>query len=597
MVNAALSTLTPMISSDAMIEFEPESEEDEASVQAESAVCNRIVIEENDGFIQIQTAIKDALLSRNGCMKAWVETTSDHQKIEIPQGEEPDVIAVLLEPRSSNETRALNKDGTVVIITTTRHVFRSSAVPIERMRWQAGFIGRIQDMRFIAEQHEYTRSQLIEMDVDAETVAKLQVKGIRATAQGQAPAASAQPMLNAASGRDTRDQDIIEVFECYLLADCDGDGISERYRVLYADQSICLMAEIWERIPYCLGSAFVQGHTITGESLFDHLKATQDVKTALVRQYIDNVQINNNGRYIYDPSRVQEGDILNPKAGGGIRARDPQNSVVPLMVNDMTQGILGALAYQDKVRTERGGAALDLVGPQMQLAGQAMDAVDRQLASQEQFVSMMARNLSETMVRQLFVLMHYLLRTYSNEPIAVRQAGAYVQVDPKTWPERKRVNVKAGTSMGERRRIQGILGQHVQFLLGVMQMTGQGVLSDLNTLYRTQVDFLRMGGVSNPERLLIDPASEASQQAMGQASQAAQQERGEAMALEKEKVNIDKAKVVGDQAKAADELEFDYYKANLDAQVEQGKIAASGVIDLEKARINDKGKFSERQTS
>ena len=62
MVNATLAMIVPMLSTDAVVEFEPNGEEDEAQAKSESDVVNALIIEDNDGFIEIQEAVKDALL-------------------------------------------------------------------------------------------------------------------------------------------------------------------------------------------------------------------------------------------------------------------------------------------------------------------------------------------------------------------------------------------------------------------------------------------------------------------------------------------------------------------------------------------------------
>ena len=114
--------------------------------------------------------------------------------------------------------------------------------------------------------------------------------------------------------------------------------------------------------------------------------------------------------------------MLTPRAGGGIRARNPGMSVVPIPIPDVTTGILAALQYEDMRRAERGGSALDLLRPDRQVVSETAHGTERQMGNREQLASMMAANLAESMIRGAYTLMHEFLRRYSQTPLMVRQS-------------------------------------------------------------------------------------------------------------------------------------------------------------------------------
>ncbi len=274
------------------------------------------------------------------------------------------------------EGTEITRQGDGLSIKTVQIDFEVCAAPIENIMYQAGYVGKLQDIRFFAERLRFTRSDLVDMGIDRTLVDSLQPFSEAMTGTARQRDQTTHEIYDA----ETRDQDIIDCHECYIRTDMDNDGISERYRVLVANRSICLEYEPHDLLPYSLGSPFLQAHRLTGESLFDHLKMTQDIKTAYHRQLIDNTSAINNGRYVYDPSRVAEADVLNPKAGGGIRARDPA-AVVPVPIPDVTSGILAALQYEDQRRSERGGASLDMLSADAQLVGETAHGIERQYAS------------------------------------------------------------------------------------------------------------------------------------------------------------------------------------------------------------------------
>lgn len=605
MVNATLAMIVPMISTDCVVEFEPNGLEDEPAARMESDAVNKVMLEDNRGFIEIQEAVKDALLQRNGCLKVFTEDSENVRRLEVPDGLAREQLAMLLQPQIDGEAREL-EDGLLTITTPARR-FRVEAVPIENISYQAGYSGELQGIRFFAERMDYTRSDLVELGFDRKIVDGLAATGVR-----DATGARSQRdgTATAADARDaeTRDQDVIDCHEVYQLIDLDGDGISERYRALVADRSTVLEYEPADVLPYALGSPFLNPHRITGESLFDHIKSSQDVKTALGRQLIDNVTVINNGRYAYDPDQVNEQDVLRPRAGGGIRARNPSMALVPIVIPDVTSGILAALQYEDKRRTERGGASLEMLSSDMQLAGETAHGVERQYASREALASMMATNLGETLIRGAYALMHQAMRLYSIGPLMVRRSGEYVEVDPRRWPERTRLNVTTGMTPGARGHMEQALGLHQQMQNLAVQAGGLGVLVDPGSIFRTAVERLRMAGVPNPERHAVDPdspqaraAAQAKQQEGAQAAAQAQQLQQAMLQIEGGKVEVSRQGHQLDRQTDIEELRFKYdqLRAELaqkkrELEAREAAEATRAVVDLDKARRSESAQTMRR---
>lgn len=586
MVNATLALMVPMISTDAVVQFEPEGDEDEQLADAESRAVNRVVIEENNGFIEIQEAVKDALLLRNGAMKVSVRDYQSVDKRPIPAGVEGEARAAWLDQAGQGETRTI-KDGVATIVTERRR-FVVEAVAIENILYQSGYGGDLQRIRFFAERIEHTRSELRELGFSEAVVEELPANMEWDDPVGQMRSGTWERGDTA----ETRDQDIIECHECYQLIDLDGDGISERYRVLFAGRSQVLDYEPVELVPYALGSAFLNAHRLTGESLFDHLRATQIVKTKLLRQLLDNVAIVNNGRYAYDPDMTSETDVLSPRAGGGIRSRNPAQSIVPIPIPDVLSGILASLTYEDQRRTERGGAALEMLSADKQLVGETAHGIERQYAAREAMVSMMAKNLSETLIRGIYQLVHQFMRRFSTAPVRVRVAGQFQELDPREWAARERCNVTTGMSPGQRGHLQMILSQNLQLQLAVLQAGGDGVLVDMQSIYRTTQAWLRLASVDNPERFWIDPASPQAQQAAQGKAQVAQAAKAEQKQVLQAQFDLEREKVRSSDRQHGGDLRFKYDELDVKSQLEEAKLTVSGVVDLEKERM--RGNANER---
>jgi hypothetical protein len=583
MVNAVLAQMTPMLSTDCLVEFEAYGKEDEDACRAESSAVNNTIIEQNHGFIEFQEAIKDALLMRNCACKVYVDDEVTVRRVPYRgRGIDRDLaneeLAVLLEPRAPNEERELSGDA--VKVTTTRRSFKFEAVPIDNVVYEANAPSSdIQTFRFFAERLFYTRSELIEMGYDKQLVESLPAykdeTNMTVTARNRTPETT--------KFSPTRDQDTIECYEAYQLIDLDGDGVSERYKVMFASEYVLDYAPC-DIIPYAVGTAFIQSHRLTGESLFDHLEQTQIFKTFLLRNWLDNqARINSGGRLVADPTSVDFNDLLNNS--DVVKVKDMNKVPVPLVVPDIGPSISNALQYQDKIRTERGGAALDMLSADAQLVGETAYGIERQYGQREMLVSFMARNLAETLIRPVYIIMHEYMRRYANAPINIKLNGEWAQVNPAVWPKRERCNVKVGLSSGERSHIQRTLSQMLQIQVSAIQQGLGGQLADLSTIYNTLVDWATMAGIDNADNYVINPKSEAAQVAAQRSAQAAQQEQQVQQQLIQEQLRLEYTRLAQTAKEANDELAYKYWSDRLKSEAEEAKIVASGIIDLERVQM------------
>lgn len=66
--------------SDEVVRFEPVSAEDEEAAQQETDYVNHVFMQRNDGFRTLYDFFKDALLQKNGFVKAWWEETEQEER-------------------------------------------------------------------------------------------------------------------------------------------------------------------------------------------------------------------------------------------------------------------------------------------------------------------------------------------------------------------------------------------------------------------------------------------------------------------------------------------------------------------------------------
>jgi hypothetical protein len=222
-----------------------------------------------------------------------------------------------------------------------------------------------------------------------------------------------------------------------------------------------------------------------------------------------------------------------------------------------------------------------------QLVGETAHGIERQYASREALASMMARNLAETLIRGIYQITHEYMRRYADRPYTVRLQGQMAQIDPQQWPQRTRLNVKVGMSPGERGHLQQTLLQHVQLQAQAMAQGMNGVLASPETIYRTTIDWLRMAGVDNPERHVIDPATPEAQQALERQAQAAQAAQEMQQKMIKSQMQLEFSKIAEEARQHDEEMRHKYYDTDADVAMTEAKITGQGVIDLEKQRLSN----------
>src|SRR6478752_5786627 len=92
------NVLKPFVGGDEVVQFNPHGPEDVEAAQQETDYINYIALDRNNGFLVLTSAIKDALLLRNGYVKAaW--TKRDDVISETYQGMSDEEAAMLMQDK------------------------------------------------------------------------------------------------------------------------------------------------------------------------------------------------------------------------------------------------------------------------------------------------------------------------------------------------------------------------------------------------------------------------------------------------------------------------------------------------------------------
>lgn len=587
MVEANLAQMLDSFTSDNIADFPANGPADDDQAQLESFAVVQFVMRDNNGYNELGTAIKDALLLRNGWMKVWTDEAVEVETLNL-ESASPEIIAAMREqPGLDVELLEYDDDAATatVRVTSTSKTFKAEAVdPANILYPRQWHKVDAQEIPFIAERHIEPRSTLIERGFPKAKVSRLKKWAMDTKIDSRARDVGEDVSLRSSVDKAS---ELIEWFETYVLVDS-GDGTSERRRIAISgtnSQSI-LENEPTTLVPYATGSAFLSAHRMTGMSLFDKLFQRQDMNTGLERALMDNINTGNKNRTAYLDGKVNTDDLADGRPNGNIRVKasvgDVRSALHAFNVPDLTGGILANLDHQRQLRTELGGASLELASGNMQMAGGRIGSqgVDRAFSVMEQLAAHMTKNLATSLVRNLFLLAHETLRLNFDQPVDVKINGRWESPTPSEWRKRNRVTVKVGMSPGERTRKVGALAQVVQSQFELAQNDMDDVLVNIDGFYRALTDWGRASEIPNPEQYFLDPTTDESKQALEAKDKARAESAQKNENLMSQAVGLEQLKTAFDKYRHDSELQFKYFAEVLGAEVEEAKIVGKATTDL-----------------
>ena len=493
-VDGALPPLVRIFSSsDEVVRFDPRGPQDEAGAKQATEYCNWVFMRDNAGLIIMHDWFKDALLQKVGVVKAYWEDKEDVTK-EKYRDLSDDELAMLLSDDTmeivekevvENELKdpagnpVLDQMGQPVMYSSNTVVVKkkkkSGRVVVENVPPEEFLISKRakkspQDAPFVAHRRLITRSDLIAMGFDKDLVNGLQASS--ALTYSPEYLARVAPGENPDDGISADESmETIEVFECYVTADIDGDGIAELRQVFYASKEI-LSDEETDYIPFHSLCPIPTPHKFFGESLADRTMDLQLIKTTITRQILDNLYLTNNARVTAVDGQVNLDDLLTATAGGVVRIKS-QGAVQQLAVQPVAQQAFPMLQYLDSIQQKRTGvteASQGLDPSILQNVTAAAVASMQQSAAGK--IEMIARIFAETGVKSLFQGILHLLCKYQDKARIVRMRGQYVSFDPREWSNQYDVDINVGLGAGNRQEQMAMLNMVLAKQEQVLQSMG-----------------------------------------------------------------------------------------------------------------------------
>lgn len=503
------SLLKIFTSTDRAVSFEPTRANDVQGAEQATDACNYVFYKQNNGFLVLYTALKDALIDGN-CAVMWRKETQE-SAVSIPfKGATDEMLAMMMQEDSAElqevktET-VIDPMGMPVNLHTGRlkRVEKHNRVKIEAFNpddllvdanWTSPLL---QDCPYVCRVMEVTMSdlKLMGFDVDEEDLS-----------------ASDKPAQRKDVVQDVFEAEATEAEEDgylrieFVLADQDGDGIAERLCVYRLQDKILKVEEV-SHVPVATASPILNNHTWAGMSMAEAVSDLQKLHTELLRQTLNNLYLTNNPRtkVLTDSNwspLANIDDLLDSRPGGIIRARDPnavQTDVIPFAAG----ASLPMLEYVQGMRENRTGVSRTSMGLNPDSLNNTATGRQIDQSAAQQRIELIARIFAEILVKPIFQGVLKVLTDGEMEPIAFRLRDEFVQLNPSEWRDQYDMTIHVGLGTGDRIAQQQSLMQII-----ALQKEGMALgMVEPRHLYHSFSKLIENAGFKDVQSFAVDPTT------------------------------------------------------------------------------------------
>lgn len=516
--------LTPLVAktffaSDDLVTFNPVGPEDEDAAQQETAYVNHIVVQKNDSFNEIISAIKTGLLQKNATAKYWWEK-SKRSTIERYQGLSDDQYALLIKDENVTVTQHTETQGTDeqgqpasthdVVLRVSHEVGEPKycVLPPEEIRVSRDAQStNPKKARYVGHITKKTISEIREMGYDIDDdIEDFNSQDPYLSEQYLARRQSEEAEYSTLAPLDPSMREVT-FSDAVVRIDFDGDGIAELRRVCKVGRKILLNEET-EEVNYVSWTPYPQPFKFYGRCPADETVEIQLIKSTLWRQSLDNIYTINNNR-VYASDSVNLDDLLDNQIAGVVRVKAGQtgvsNHVMQAEITPIGAVVQPMIEYLDSAKENRTGfsrynqGAADL-GNQKTLG-------EVQIVSEQsgQRVELIARAFAEQFMKPLMLGVHGLCQRHATKAETVRLRGKWVTIDPREWQTRDDMTISVGLGNAD----QQMKMHAAQMILGEQKelMVVPGLVKPEN-LYNAAAKLAQAVGEKSPEKYFSDPSKQ-----------------------------------------------------------------------------------------
>ena len=502
------SLMRVFTSNERAVVFDPVEPTDEDAAKQETDIVNHVFYKENDGFLNLYTFFKDALMAKNGILKVFWDPSKETEREEYKGLTEAELNMLLynddVDPIEHSEEGGLHD----ITILRTKNNGRAKVMPIPPEEF---LISKDADCidpskaRFTCHKTRKTRSELIEMGVSRVKAYKLP----------STPGIDREDIRTARNNLDDdffvddaphESQRMVEVHECYYKVDFDNDGIAELRQVTLAGDEI-IFNEPVDECPFIAITPIILTHKFYGLSIADIVMDIQLIKSTLMRGILDNTYLANNGRTAVMDGQVNLDDLLTSRSGGVVRTMGrPADVLSPMPYNRLPAETFSVMQQMDQMRKERTGISQESMGLEANvLAHGRTGVVNQSFDVARMRTELVARIFAEIGVKPLMRKLHGMLQKNQDKQKWVQIRGKWIDVRPDEWKCRYNMTVNVGLGTGNKdRQIASIM----QILDVQKQLMGMGRGVTEQNVYNSLEKLIEFSGLGDVSLYFTDPSTQ-----------------------------------------------------------------------------------------
>ena len=528
-----------------------------------SDLVNYCIFNKNDGWRIINTWIKSAYLYGNGMVSWTWEEKYDYEMEEYDLIGETVLDELLADPMveivgeltMSSDIKEGQEEAEYMDVRLRRKIDMSK-VSIDAIPPEAFLINRsannIQDANFVGKVTELTHSEIRMMFPDF----KKDLNEIGENAESTKSSDWSEEVFsrkdvvgidNWLSNEDTDEIDetnnILQVIECWIKSDRDGDGIAELVHVIKAGNDILLEEDV-AYVPIADLNPVEIPHEFYGLSLADMVRPQMQATTAIMRGFVENVYYGNYGRTLADPNVVDFAALQNPLPKQIIATNGPAVNAVqqltPEPISPGTQGMLEFLQLQKEQSTGLTKAAMGL-NDSLYVSGNSEQKVNAAQSAAQIRIEHIARRFMETGLKDLCRGLLREMKQNIKEDMMYKTDKGYANISPmelQMIPGNMDLDIQANVGENSNSNMQQKL-QQIAELMPVMAADPQAkkYLSPMAPFNLGNQIIQAMG--LDPLDYFIDPQDEQGMQMIEQREQEEQQQEQQAQQAQQAAMDLE----------------------------------------------------------
>jgi len=604
-VQAILPSLMRIFhSTDNTVEYAPQGPEDIAAAEQATDYANFIINRDNNGFLAMHSAFKDALIRKVGILKCWWDDQTTIDAYNYTGLDDNALAALAADPDAMITVQAsmpvggpaLNPMTGEMLPPPMMHDVRveytrpDGRVKLEAVPPEELLISReaksIAEADYVAHRRIVTVSELVAMGYDYDEVASM---------------SSAYDDMNTNVERYTRNPALtnemnerndpamrkVLYVENYIRVDYDGDGIAELRKICTAgDGNKILNNEPIDMAPFATFCPDPEPHDFFGISVADTVMDIQRIKSVIMRNTLDSLAMSIHPRVAVTEGMVNLDDVMNTEVGSIIRQRQA-GQVQPLSMPFVGREAFPVLQYMDQVKEARTGISKASQGLDANvLQSTTASAVAATVSAAQQHIELIARVFAETGMKDLFKIVLHLITTHQDAPRMVRLRNEFVPIDPRVWNSNMDVSINVALGRGTDAERMMMLRQIGEMQKDAMKTMGpQNPLTDITKLSNTLKAMTELAGFKDTSQFWSNPAeftpppkqdkpdvNEMLIQVQIQQIQADIQKKAAQLQLDREKMQME------------DDRKRDELEAELFVKAEEMKAKYGGQLNVEQIR-------------